>query len=374
MLSFAIVVPNLNQSHFLPDALEGLRYQTSPFELAIMDGGSADGFDKVVNRYSDIITYLRSGQDKGQAAAIKEGKDKVHGDVLAWLNADDYYFPGTLNKVATCFEQHPELDVVYGDAIHVSPEGFFLSYFPAIQEFSANDLTSNCFICQPACFVRRVAYEKVGGIDPTLQYTMDWDLWCRLSDSGAKFCYLHEVLAAVRYYHGTKTLSRNWKRYMEIWRIERKYGHRFFPRSWLGFYLFDLSFTNKKNLVEKYFFVLLNYLRRLKNRLVNKKDLRKDSIKKNYGFHSWEPLVEGKGRIHMPWYGTKEWTRLILKVDPPNDRYRFKINGRECEKVLYKNGHLIVDLPKLENPHREISIECMESKKWQLLEFHFDLE
>jgi len=186
--------------------------------------------------------------------------------------------------------------------------------------------------------------------------------------------YLNEVLAAVRYYHGTKTLSRNWKRYLEIWRIERKYGHRLFPRAWLGFFLFDLSFINRKNLVDKYFFVLLNYLRRLKKRLVNKKNLRKDSIKMNYGFHSWESLVEGKGIIHIPWYGTKEWTRLILKVDPPNDRYRFKINGRKCEKVLYKNGHLIVDLPKLENPHREISIECMQSKKWQLLEFHFDLE
>ena len=279
MLSFAIVVPNLNQSHFLPHGLEGLRYQTSPFELAIMDGGSTDGFDGVVEEYADMITYLRSGPDKGQAFAIREGKNTISGDIVAWLNADDYYFPETLNKVATCFEQHPELDVVYGDAIHVSPEGFFLSYFPAIQEFNANDLTRNCFICQPACFVRRAAYEKIGGIDPTLQYTMDWDLWCRLSNSGAKFCYLHEVLAAVRYYHGTKTLSRDWKRYLEIWRIERKYGHRFFPRSWLGFFLFDLSFTNRKNLVEKYFFVLLNYLRRLKNRLINKKDLRKDSIK-----------------------------------------------------------------------------------------------
>jgi len=193
MLSFAIVVPNLNQSHFLPDVLEGLRYQTPPFELAMMDGGSTDGFDRVVEEYADMITYLRSIQDKGQAAAIKEGKEKVTGDILAWLNADDYYFPETLEKVAYCFENDPELDVVYGDAIHVSPESFFLSYFPAIQEFSANDLTHNCFICQPACFVRRTAYDKVGGVDPTLHYTMDWDLWCRLSNSGAKFCYLNEV-------------------------------------------------------------------------------------------------------------------------------------------------------------------------------------
>lgn len=373
MLSFAIVVPNLNQSHFLPDALESLRNQTRPFNLGIMDGGSSDDFDKVVNRYSDIITFFHSAEDHGQAAAIKEGKKKLPGDIVAWLNADDYYFPETLDKVAACFDQHPELDVIYGDAIHVSPEGFFLSYFPSIQEFSANDLTRNCFICQPACFVRRTAYEKVRGVDPALHYTMDWDLWCRLSDSGAKFYYLNEPLAAVRYYHGTKTLSGNWKRYLEIWRIERKYGHRFFPRSWLGFYLFDLNFRNRKNLFEKFSFVLLNYLRLLKNRLVNKNDLRKDSIKKNYGFQSWKSLVEGKGTIHIPWYGTKEWSRLILKLYPPNDRYRIKINGRECEKVLYRNGHHIMDLPKLENPHRLISIESLEINHWKLLEFYWEV-
>ena len=123
MLSFAIVVPNLNQTHFLPDALEGLRYQTSPFELAMTDGGSTDGFDEVVEEYADMITYLRSGPDKGQAFAIREGKNTISWDIVAWLNADDYYFPETFEKVVYRFGNDPKLDVVYGDAIHVSPEG-----------------------------------------------------------------------------------------------------------------------------------------------------------------------------------------------------------------------------------------------------------
>ena len=122
MLNFAIVIPNFNQSHFLPSALESLRYQSAPFKLAVTDGGSTDNFNEVVSRYSNIITFLRSAPDEGQAAAIRDGIDNVPGDIIAWLNADDYYFPGALDKVASCFEKDPELDIVYGDTIHVSRE------------------------------------------------------------------------------------------------------------------------------------------------------------------------------------------------------------------------------------------------------------
>lgn len=90
MATFAIVIPNLNQSHFLSCALESLRFQSAPFNLAVMDGGSTDNFDEVVDRYSDLISHVRSRPDAGQAAAIKEGKEAVPGDIVSWLNADDY--------------------------------------------------------------------------------------------------------------------------------------------------------------------------------------------------------------------------------------------------------------------------------------------
>jgi len=222
MLSFAIVIPNLNQSHYITSALESLRHQSVPLQVAIMDGGSTDNFKTVIEPYTDIITVVNSRPDAGQAAAIREGKNKIEGDIVAWLNADDYYFPNVLDKVASCFEKDPQLDVVYGDAVHVSPEGFFKSYFPAIQEFNQKELIRSNFICQPACFVRRSAYEEVGGVDHRLKYTMDWDLWCRLAQAGATFQYFHNVLAAVRYYPETITLSGSLKRYLEIYCLEKE--------------------------------------------------------------------------------------------------------------------------------------------------------
>ena len=372
MLSLAIAIPCLNQSHFLPSALESLRFQSVPFEIALMDGGSTDGFESVAKQYSDVITYCRSGPDAGQAAAIREGFEKVDGDIVAWLNSDDYYFPGALDKVASCFEKNPELDVVYGDAIHVTREGFFTSYFPAIQEFNARDLTRSCFICQPACFVRRSAYEAVGGVDMALHYTMDWDLWCRLALNGAKFYYLHDLLAAVRYYPGTKTLSGDRLRYKEIWRIQKKYGNRFLPLSWPGFYYQDLVFKTRKTALERMLYWTLAGFRHFKKSVPRMKKQEKRGNRTLYGFCNGGPLVRGCGTIYMPWFDKRKWKEIHLRVAPPKTAYKVSVNGCYEKKLTCCDGHLSVDAPLLETVMRKISVECLEKRDWRLLNFYVE--
>jgi glycosyltransferase involved in cell wall biosynthesis len=369
LLTFALVIPNRNQSHFLPFALESLRYQSVPFHLAVMDGGSTDNFNEVLGEYADITTYSRSAADEGQSAAIYEGFERVSGDIVSWLNADDYYFPDTLDRVAACFEADPNLDVVYGDAIHVTEDGLFLSYFLPIQEFNASDLTRTCFICQPACFVRRSAYERVGGVDPSLVYAMDWDLWCRLARAGAKFQYLHEVLVAVRYYHGTKTLSGNRKRYMEVLRIERKYGGRLLPLSWLGFYLFDLMFKSKKTIGEMMVFKILNCLRYLKKSLIRSTRTKRNLRQTIYGFHRWKPIVEGRCTIHLPWYDKRQWKKINLQVEPIDQTFEIVINDFSTVVIRAEGNRLVIDVPILDDPYRKISITCRETRQWKLLNF-----
>jgi len=374
VVTFAIVIPNLNQSHFLSFALESLRFQSVPFSLAVMDGGSTDNFKAVVDKYSDIITFICSAPDEGQSAAIREGKSKIPGEVVAWLNADDYYFPGALDKVASCFEQDPELDVVYGEAIHVNPEGFFLSYFPPIRGFDTKEITKNCFICQPACFVRRSAYKRVGGLDPSLHYTMDWDLWCRLSANGAKFRYLPEVLAAVRYYQGTKTLSGDKRRYREIYRIEKKYGKRLLGISFLGAFYYGLTFKKEKTFAENTLFLLFDVLRKLKinfNKIVSPNDT---SDRLLYGFRRWDAIVEGSCTIHIPWYDSRVWRRVRLKVEPEWEKYRITINGNGCDHIFMDNGYLVGNVPKLQAPYRQVSIRNLKNHRWRLLEFTCDLD
>jgi glycosyltransferase involved in cell wall biosynthesis len=372
MQTFAIVIPNLNQSHFLPWALESLRNQARPFNLAIMDGGSTDNFEEAIGGYSDMITYLHVGPDGGQAAAIRKGKETIPGDIVSWLNADDYYFPETLEKVASVFDMDSDVDVVYGNAVHVTSEGFFLSYFPAIQTFDAEDLTRSCFICQPACFVRRSAYERSGGLDPALRYTMDWDMWCRLAQAGARFQYVPDVLAAVRYYPETKTLSRDWRRYKEIWRIERIYGRRLLPLSWPGFYRFDLACKKKRTWPERVSLRVLDQMRNHKRllRFAGLKNGQKQSI---YGFRPWETVVERQCLIQVPWYDRRDWKRLHLEVEPGDEEYLVTINDAFDRMAAAREGLLSLDLPRLKGPHRKVTVSCPGRTHWKLLAFRCDL-
>jgi glycosyltransferase involved in cell wall biosynthesis len=373
MPEFSIVIPNYNQSHFLPWALESLRHQSVPFHLAIMDGGSTDNFKEISENYPDIITSLRSEPDGGQAAAIRKGLEILTGEIVAWLNADDYYFPHTLQKVSALFKKHPDLDVVYGDAVHVTKDGFFLSYFPAIQAFNAENLTRSCFICQPACFVRRTAYEDADGINSALRYTMDWDLWCRLAENKAKFRYEPELLAAVRYYPETKTMSGDWRRYEEIRQIERRYGRRLLPLSWPGFYRFDLASKTQRTFYEKGLLNALDSLRKFKRRFrILKPEDPGNSLL--YGFVRWESIVKGECTINLPWYGTRRWKMLHLGVEPKETNYRVHINGTQAKTMRTRDGFLSIEMPTSMGNLLKISISSPENPVWELSDFSVDLQ
>ena len=371
MVDFAIIVPNLNQSKFLFTLFEGLLSQEASFATAVMDGGSTDNFHAIVEKYAGIISYVRSKADAGQSSAINEGSKRIKGKYFTWLNADDYYFPHTLEFVKSVFDRNPEIDVVYGDAIHVDPDGNFLSYFPPARDFSARELTYNCFICQPAAFIRSEAFYNVGGVNPNLFYTMDWDLWCRLSQQGYKFLYVNKPLAAVRYYPDTKTLSGSHKRLLELYRIEKKYGNRFLKRSWLGSYYYGLNFK-QKNYYETFFYYVIKGLYKVKQHHKNHANTRDDDLK--YGFHRWQPIVKKKCVIHFPWYHKRAWITLRLHLKPFNliDTYRVSITNRKIEKIFSQGHILTIELNKPASNHSILTIENLIDETWELLSFRVD--
>lgn len=233
---FDISMPVRGQAEFLPTALNSIAAQQAEVRLAFLDATPDNSVQQVLTSYSDLpLKYARHGSDSGQAAAIQEGWNHLQGDVVHWLNADDMLVPDALSFVEQVFRSQRDLDVVYGDALFVSPDGSFRSYFPAISD-NAADLFRGCCISQPACFVRRSVVEKIGGLNQELHFVMDWDLWTRLHVAGAKFFYLHRPLAAVRIYPGTKTSAGGSARLREIWWHLQKYtglGGQF--RSMLGF-------------------------------------------------------------------------------------------------------------------------------------------
>ena len=368
MQDFAIIIPNFNQSHFLSTAFEGLKVQKASFATAVMDGGSTDNFLAVIENYSDLIKYYRSHPDAGQSAAINEGSRKIDGQYISWLNADDYYYPYTLEHVKGLFECHKDVDVIYGDAIHVDPQGNFLSYFPPARTFSTNELTYNCFICQPACFMRSEAFHHIGGVNPNLFYTMDWDLWCRLSLQDYKFLYVNKPLAAVRYYPDTKTLSGNHNRLLELYRIEKKYGKRLLKRSWLGSYYYGLTFK-EKNYGETLLYYAIKGLYEAKQFFKNHEDISDDDLL--YGFRRWQPVVKDKCQIHFPWYHESSWKKLRLHLRPfPNiDSYRVSVNNRQIKQISSHGDDLTLELNQPAPNYSILTIENVREQNWTLRSF-----
>jgi glycosyltransferase involved in cell wall biosynthesis len=306
---FNISIPVRGQSELLGVALASIAAQKVILQIAIMDASPDDAVQKVVKQHQLLpIAYIRHGADSGQAEAIGEGWQNLEGDILHWLNADDYLLPDSLVAVEHIFNEHPEIDVVYGDAIFETLDGGFLSYFPEISDDPAN-LIAGCCICQPACFARRNIVEKIGGINTRLNFIMDWDLWTRLYLSGAKFFYLNRPLAAVRIHPGTKTATGGSSRLREIHNHLWKYaGLGTWARSMVAF-MAD-SGAAKRNLLKRSVNAALSSYRLLKRGLGLESGF--GSKKELYGIDSRTNLVDREAVVWLSWYNHSQPRELRI--------------------------------------------------------------
>ena len=235
--SFTVVTPSFNQAQFIGGVL-GQQYPH--LEYIVVDGGSTDGTVEVLRHYEGRLRWL-SERDRGQGDAVNKGVRLGHGELLGWLNSDDTYWPGALERAATTFRRLKRAAVVYGDANHVLEDDSLYGPYPTAS-FDYARLAEHCFICQPAAFIRRRAFDEAGGLDIGLTYCMDYDLWIRLGRDHS-LVYLPTVLANSRLHKDAKTLARRRHVYREILRtVRRHYGY--IPYPWVhGYtsYLLDRS-------------------------------------------------------------------------------------------------------------------------------------
>jgi len=152
--------------------------QDVDLEYIIMDACSTDGSVEILQEYQSVARIVVE-KDKGQADAIAKGFAMATGDMLAWLNSDDMYLPGALRHVLAAYEQGHEF--FYGHVCIVDAQDALLRKRVAIPA-SFDDLFYGRYIIpQEATFFSRRLYEACGGVDPSLQYAMDYDLWLRLA-------------------------------------------------------------------------------------------------------------------------------------------------------------------------------------------------
>lgn len=226
-----IAIPSFNQGRFLDQALASIFKQNNvPVEVFVMDNGSTDQSRDVIQRWQPEITGFRSYKDSGQAAAINEGIAQGSAKYVCWLNSDDWFLPEGLSKLVSAAEINPDAPMVYGRCLnHFDKDATEKEVW--VQPFSEQSMALRCIISQPATLIKRTAWEKVAGVDPTLHMAMDYDLWWRLYKKVAPPVFIDQLVAVNRVHSETKTKTQRALHYREAIRVVKKhYGQ--VPLKW----------------------------------------------------------------------------------------------------------------------------------------------
>lgn len=214
-----VVTPSFNQARFLGAAIESVLSQDYPrIEYIVLDGGSTDGSVDILRRYEDRLAAWASEPDRGQTEAINRGFAMARGEILAWLNSDDLYFPGAVREAVAFLQAHPEVGMVHGAAYYVDEVGVPVGRFPSSDTDHRALRRGAPRIAQQASFFRSTVWRMVGPLDPTFYYAMDYDLWIRIS-AVTTLAYVPRVWAGFRLHGSSKSMtvaSRCWPEMMRV--------------------------------------------------------------------------------------------------------------------------------------------------------------
>ena len=203
----SIITPSYNQALYLEQTIQSVLGQAYPrIEYIVVDGASTDNSFEIIKKYNERLAYWISEKDSGQAEAINKGFARARGEILAWLNSDDYYLPDTVSAVVRCFEENPDVVMAYGDMLAVDGDGQTINLLK-YKQLSLKDLLCFQIIGQPSVFFRRSALEKTGLLDTSFHFMLDHHLWIRLAQQGTVM-HVPQVWSAARYHAQAKNRAR----------------------------------------------------------------------------------------------------------------------------------------------------------------------
>ena len=223
-LTLSIVTPSFNTGRYLTAAISSVLTQDWPnIDYLVMDGGSTDSTLDVLKSFGEKLHWI-SEKDNGQSDAINKGFIRTNGQILTWLNADDAYAAGAVRTAMEYFQAHPEVALVYGNADYIDAAGNLIAPCAHIEPFNFHRLLHySDYIVQPAAFFRRSAFDAVGGLDASLNWTMDYDLWLKIARR-FKVAYIPKPLAHYRWLDNNKTATGGRARLDEISRVLATHG------------------------------------------------------------------------------------------------------------------------------------------------------
>ena len=206
----AVVTPSYGQEKFIERTLRSVLDQAyAKLVYVVQDGGSKDRSPDIIAAYAPRLRHWESVKDRGQADAIQRGFAHATGalapdDLMAWLNSDDLLAPGALRFVAEYFAAHPEVDVIYGHRIIIDDDDRDVGRW-IMPRHNPATLEWIDYVPQETLFWRKRAWDLTGGIDPSFQFALDWDLLARFQQAGCRMVRVPYFLGAFRVHAEQKT-------------------------------------------------------------------------------------------------------------------------------------------------------------------------
>lgn len=206
-----LAVPVYNAEEFLPATLESLNAQGEHVRWWLQDGASKDRTVEIARAFARPCDTIVSEPDSGQPDALNRAFAKMGGDIIGFINGDDILTPGTAERVVKYFEDHPELDLIYGRVEWMDSKGATTGrHSGRIQSLEeVLDIYgvwwSQRQWVQPEVFFRRSLWEKTAGFQPKWNLAFDYDFWVRCLRAGARVAYVHAVGARFRIHSAQKS-------------------------------------------------------------------------------------------------------------------------------------------------------------------------
>lgn len=201
----SIVTPSYNQGQFIEETIRSVLLQGYPnLEYIIIDGGSTDNSVEIIKKYERWLAYWVSEPDRGQSHAINKGFEQATGEIMAWINSDDYYASNAFVSIAQAFSEN-ETRWVAADCETLTPDGSLMVGWGRPKEESWRWFLG-CLYPQPGIFWRSSLW-KSNKIDENLQYSFDYDLWMQFSGNQTFPTWLNTTLAFFRWHERSKTAT-----------------------------------------------------------------------------------------------------------------------------------------------------------------------
>lgn len=226
----SIVTPSFNQANFLARTARSVLSQTGDFDLKwiVIDGGSGDGTVELLKSLNDPRLSWVSEKDRGQAHALNKGLQAVNGDVIGWLNSDDLYLPGAIATAVDALHRDPTAQWIVGsyqiidESDNVIRPSVSRYKERALRKYRFRSLLRENFISQPAVFWRNEFGRRIGAVDESLHWTMDYDLWLRMGRACDPLI-IPRPLAQFRLYDSSKSGKFDRRQFDEQYQVASRY-------------------------------------------------------------------------------------------------------------------------------------------------------